>query len=436
VNTPINLSLGEKLKHIRTAQGISQENVAKIIKKNKSDISRIENGKAEPSDDALKAIRRFLGIDKAPLLPLELELYRNRLLICNGLLDTNRPEDARAMQPELEHILALPYEYDLIAQYRMLEIRIMIREKNLTDAMEQLVEVEPLLNHVSNKTLCGYHSNKAFFCTISNNPRSAADHYLIALGLVDKDDTSTTTRLLASIGTAYSALGKHHHAIRYYERALDQFKGGVLSYVIVPIQGAAAVSYYCVGEYAKAEKVANLAIPHAKSINDNTSHVTLLNALVAIKIDCGDYDAAMSLINEADAILENTITNYASVFEMRLVYLGFAFNKVSCLAKMNRHQECHEIVDKCQIHVQGDESLAIILATISHMITFDAPDSIAYIEDVAIPHFAAMKPHGANLTTTLCKELIAYYTKKKSKTKLAYIKAIMYDIYEEIFIGE
>jgi len=61
MNNGMPLELGEKLKRIRRAKELSQENVAYAIGSHISVISRIESGKVNPSTEILGAIRKFLG---------------------------------------------------------------------------------------------------------------------------------------------------------------------------------------------------------------------------------------------------------------------------------------------------------------------------------------------------------------------------------------
>ena len=69
------MKLGEKIKYLRKIKGISQEELAIMLKVNRNYLSRIETGKSEPTAGTLKTIAQIFGID------------------LNSLLDINSKED-------------------------------------------------------------------------------------------------------------------------------------------------------------------------------------------------------------------------------------------------------------------------------------------------------------------------------------------------------
>ncbi len=57
------MKLGEKIKLIRKSKGISQEELATMLKVNRNYLSRVETGKSEPTAGTLKDIAEIFGID-------------------------------------------------------------------------------------------------------------------------------------------------------------------------------------------------------------------------------------------------------------------------------------------------------------------------------------------------------------------------------------
>ena len=61
------MDLGEQIKRIRTAKGLSQKEVLNISGLDKAQFSRIENGKTDPSFSTLEKIARAFGISISEL---------------------------------------------------------------------------------------------------------------------------------------------------------------------------------------------------------------------------------------------------------------------------------------------------------------------------------------------------------------------------------
>ena len=107
-----NLAIGEKIRHVREAKGLSIENMADAIGSSKSSISRFERGDIEFSTETLIAMRKFLGIEKAPLMEHELDTYKNRIRVWMEYIITGRFADAKALQEEMSKILDNGYIVD------------------------------------------------------------------------------------------------------------------------------------------------------------------------------------------------------------------------------------------------------------------------------------------------------------------------------------
>jgi len=60
--------LGQNLKRIRTKKGISQGDIARTLKVNKSHISNIENGKSNPTLKTIAKLAMAIGTATADLL--------------------------------------------------------------------------------------------------------------------------------------------------------------------------------------------------------------------------------------------------------------------------------------------------------------------------------------------------------------------------------
>ena len=64
------MKLGEKFKQLRKSKGISQEELAVMLKINRNYLSRIETGKSEPTSSILKHIAEIFKVDLNSLLDI------------------------------------------------------------------------------------------------------------------------------------------------------------------------------------------------------------------------------------------------------------------------------------------------------------------------------------------------------------------------------
>jgi transcriptional regulator with XRE-family HTH domain len=61
------MNVGEQIKRIRTAKGLSQKEVTMSAKLDKAQFSRIENGKTDPSVSTVQRIAQALGVSLSEL---------------------------------------------------------------------------------------------------------------------------------------------------------------------------------------------------------------------------------------------------------------------------------------------------------------------------------------------------------------------------------
>ena len=64
------MKLGEKIKSLRKSKGVSQEELAAMLKINRNYLSRVETGKSEPTAGILKQIAIIFNIDLNSLLDI------------------------------------------------------------------------------------------------------------------------------------------------------------------------------------------------------------------------------------------------------------------------------------------------------------------------------------------------------------------------------
>lgn len=89
-----------RIKELRVAKGLTQEDLGNVLNVQKAAISKYENGRAEPSVDILRKMAAFFKVSSDYLL---------------GISELAQPPAAPASTPPLS-----PQEQDLLRKYRTL----------------------------------------------------------------------------------------------------------------------------------------------------------------------------------------------------------------------------------------------------------------------------------------------------------------------------
>jgi len=422
------LSFGEKIKQIRIAKGLKQEELAKAINAGRTFVSRLESGQAEYDDHMLTAIREFYGIEHAPLFDHELEDYRNRLWIWHDLVDTNRLSEAKDMQTKLSPILGLPYEHDLNLVYMMIDAKVLLKEGSFVEGEERLNTVKEHLDSACVEALHLYHRNMGFLCLVRRDSRASLKHFLKSIKYVT-DNLKPDAGIFINLGMIYHNLGKPWQAILHLEhiKASQNFDRSyryesAINFVL-------ATCYMHIGKNGKSEELFNNALMQAKRINNESDTGTALNNLASLYRRKGDYKASLKACDQALIFLKNDPYRYANAL----------LTKASCLLSMKDFAKCEEVITLGMDLVKDDKKLTISFETLRYLTALDDSRSIEYLETFAIPHFrtiAADDGGGMYEALDICNTLEAHYRKKRRQKNAQAIAAIARDILLEMHHGD
>ena len=421
-----NLSFGEKIKLIRIAKGIKQEELAKVINTAQNFVSRLENGEAKYDDRMLAAIREFYGIEYAPLFDNEIEDYKSRLWVWNDFVHANNLHEAKAIQSKMSSILEVPFERDLTLLYLMIETRIFFKEGNIAAGEERLNTAEALLDDASAEALHLYHRNMGFLLFQKQSYKASLKHFLLSLDY-KTENVKIDAGILSNIGTIYYSLGKPWQAIIYLEQAKSKYDLGRTNILESLTNGHLAMCYMLVGEYNKAEMILNDALVQAKRINSDAITGAWLTNLASLHYRKGDIDAALKACNQALVLLKNDFR-----------YIHALANKAYCLIEIKDFAECREVIKQGKELAKDDKNFTLVFDAINYSSTLDNTESAGYLENFAIPHYInADVDNGGGIykALDLCKMLEAHYRKKRSMKKAKDIAMIGRDIAMDIFFG-
>ncbi|MCL2528290.1 MAG: helix-turn-helix transcriptional regulator [Defluviitaleaceae bacterium] len=253
-NHPTPLPMGEKIKQLRIAKGLSQENLAQAIDKSTTFISRLEHDEAEIDTNLLIAIKQYLGVENAPLQKHELELYKSHIWAWNDMVHNRRMEEAKAMRDELSVIQDLPFERELNVLYLMIATRIAVTEWNMTQVEENIISVEDYITEASPDVLYLYHRNMGTLKYYKADFKNCLYHHQQALEYND-NKLRPDVQLMFSIGECFLQIGKPIVALPYLERAKREFIGDRTHQLMYALDITLAGCYMLFGDYEKAKKM-------------------------------------------------------------------------------------------------------------------------------------------------------------------------------------
>ncbi|MCL2571575.1 MAG: helix-turn-helix domain-containing protein [Defluviitaleaceae bacterium] len=422
------LALGEKIRQVREARMLSIENVAYAISSNKSSVSRLERGETGCSAENLAKIRKFLDIEKAPLLEPELDMYRDRIWVWYDLISANKLDEARSMQSDMSVILDLPYEHNLIGLYLMTEARLLYREGNMPAVDQRLKDITCYLDNASDEVLHIYHRNKGAFHNFLNkldDLKEALRHYLLTFEYVS-DNVKPDAQIYFNIGTVYHSVGKPLKGIVYLERAAIEnnrdraaIDKSIMDYYL-------AWQYITLGETKRPKKMLSTCIAHAKSIKNDYTLGLSLRGMGVISLKEENFDDALDFFEQAAECFE-----YGQGW-----YNVMLLDKAVCLQKMNKIDKYHELIKQIRELTKGQEEFNFRIDITEHLRTISDSNSANYLETVAIPRLMAEQGANKLVALDICRDLEASYKKKRAKAKAMAIAVVARDIYEDLFIGD
>jgi len=415
------MTLGEKLKAVREAQGLSLEKLGVEVNYTHGTLSRIENNKDEHVLEKLPVLRVALGITTVPLLDDERESFRTRLYIMYNLINDDEDEEAKKMQDKLSVIKLLTYEYEFNALYSLFCARLLLVDRKIEEAKVLFAKVELGLNSASNEVLYHYYYMQGTLNVKLKNYKNAFNFYMNAHG-VWREKYGNCIVLYYALAFCARMIGRVSHAISFLENAQRLHQSEQAGVPGWHIDNALASDYIHFGLIDKARKLQQRCLKDAKN-SKNKYRIGLAYTNTAYLYDRSrDWQTALGYAEDALECFEKGTVDYLSAL------LG----KGRALLGMGNVIACRELLIEAKKLAISNEDYLMRFEALSHLITISDKESLDYLETVTIPYFL-----GANqnmIALEFCEQVKEHYEKKKmEETKKALkIDAIMTRIYAEM----
>jgi len=415
------LTIGEKIKQIRKAKGFSQENLAHDIGLSTSTICRIEQGLTPINHEIIKAIKKALVIESAPLLSGEGEGYRERLYIWHKLILEGHLIEARTLQEKLVAITSLPYEIDLTTLYRLFEICLLLAEKNYLDADKGLKNIATCLDEMVIENKYHYYCSMGWlYMSIGQDRAKEPLEYLCkAYDLQQKPDGDLYYR----IARCYTRLGQPYRSINMLEKAYKAYGNNKTTKISLDLDNKMALNCIDIGDTVRARKILEKCLENAKNISNDRYIFVILHNIGSSYARDKHWETALAFFMEASEYIDVEDYNY---FVNR-------YYKARCLIALKRFAQCkellaHEPMDSKQV---GDSDyLTIMYKSLNHLMSLREKSSYDYIENITMPYLIKV----CNITEALDYSEImeAFYESKNSTRKALKFAKIQRDIYKRM----
>ena len=430
------MHIGEKIRQIRVAKGLSLENVANGIGRSIAAISRFERGEVGLDDTVLAKIKKYLEIENAPLFDHELEVFRAQLWACDDLISSSREAEAKTLQDKLAVILNLPFEGEQYVMYKLIISRLLLIESNASTIEKDLNVVEENLNtaesflsnaRTNHDVSYMYYRLKGVCCMYRGDLENGLTNCLKALEHAsDKADQS----LLNTIGYGYMLLGKNIIAIAYFERAKSINRNWCYEREN-DIEIGLANCYYLMYQFDKAKEFYDSALARARANNNTGTKGVALVAMGNYYLQVGNYTEGVRYIDEAIISLRSANNDDAYLKDRHISAL---LVKAQCLVALKTYTGVEELLKQTEALAGGDEGVIIEIEATRHLMTLKNNNhhSAEYLERVALPYYRKKLPGGYMEALNLCDMLENHYRKKGTKRKADDIAILSRDIYRDI----
>lgn len=428
------LSIGEKIKLLRKAVGLTQAELAEIMWSSAGKISRVENGEEEYNQEELKALKEHFGFAEMPLTELECAAFKERLHMWRDLIRDGRLDEARELHIKISPIINFEAcEPDLSILFRLYEVLLLLYEKNLFSAEDKLNYLSSVMDKMSNEHIYHYNHMMGSFSSMCKDSKNALKYYLQAYELtkslanISPEDKE---KLCYNIASCYQNLDLPNSAILFLYEVYKADTKKRITAASLSMDITLARSYIKIGEFEKAEQILNQCLVWAKGIEDSYNEAVTLFYLALLYRYSEDWGKSIEYF-----------TKTLDIFDTSSDFHPWAFYyQIRCLIASRKFLKAEEMLNEAKSYYGTDDEYSILFESLNHLLilskrlTMKNNESVEYIETVAIPHL--LKIHVSFEAISYYEVLEKHYAKTKKLFKSLQMSKEIRGIYERMFTGK
>jgi len=370
------LSIAQKFREIRKTKGLTQEDLANALGCSAAKISIVVSDKGQYTDDDIKTLRKFLDVEKAPLTDGELTNFKQRLYSWRDLTRNGLLTEARVWQKELTIITELPFEPDLNITYRMFEVRLNMRERNIDFAEEMLKADEALIDDMTDENKYHFYFNMGSIHTYKDDFKTALDYYLKAKSLensVYEKDPS----LYFNLAICYSELGKYVLVITTLEQARNSFDYNKTSVAWIYIDNMLAMNYSRMGYILTAKRLLEECLEDARKAGNSLRIGYALHNYGCTCWKAKEFDKAIEYFDKASEYFTKGSNKD---------YLENLYWKIRSLIDMKKTSASRALLQEARTIAGESDHYSLLFESLSHLLTINKDESLDFVENKTIPY--------------------------------------------------
>ena len=422
------LPIAQKIKDAYEEKGLSQADIAELLKCDIKAIELIEKRKEVYSKEQIEKLKNHLEIDKIILNKQEKDRYHSNLEGWRDFINEGRLDDAIRIHDELNalhEIKYLPFDDDLIMLYDMFRIKFLMAKKEYEAAEEILKGMEAGIESAYPEIKYHYYYNMGSLHIFRQEYEKALESYIAAQDVGFNERNHYKHSIHFNLGLCYSHLGMYLQAIRYYEEADRLYRRkdyAHVDFLAMHIDSGLALDYLRIGKTKLAKKKIASCVSLARVYKNKYFSKQAMSVLGRICIAEKEYDRALDYFETANNFVEEGDINH----------LGILYYKILCFIMMNSPRAESEI--SCAVSIAQNNIWYLMLFTsLSHLITIDDNSSVDYIENIAIPEL--IKKHEYHTVLEYYEVLENHFATKGNESKALKYKALSGDLYKKTILG-
>lgn len=315
----MSINIGERIRHLRIYRNMSQSELVEGIC-SVAYLSRIENGKAKPSNQFLEKISNRLNISFEMLKKQNTDVLQENI---EELLIKVEEENKVLSEEEKSFFKMVLLEFldpQLLIRvftvlfYELVEGRSMHDADLLYESYVNLIDVNSALKLKDQKEQTVYfrlHSTLGKYFYFKQNFNRADYHYSISETLISDKNALESAKLYYNLSLVKQRILKDNTVALYYsEKSYDIFQKQNDFENMVNVLITMAVQYHLISEYDKSLKLLNDAERHLENIHskDRQALLTMITYNIGIVYQkLKEYEQAIYYLNKSSDSTENKI---------------------------------------------------------------------------------------------------------------------------------
>jgi len=422
------LTIGDKIKSLRIAKGVAQEDLAHNLMQHASTLSRIERGVLECPNELLYEIKKALNVEGLPFNESERQAFRDKLYDWGNVISEREIDEAKKIQLKLSVITYLPADKELNMLYGLLNCRLLLVLNELDEATQIIDAMEAAASEMD--TICLYYHYRNCGTWHYKNAQYdiALGFYTKAFDLPARELANRVTRYYA-IACCYFRMGLVSRCITFLERAREEGSDDHNTFHEYYVDWLLAISYIYTDKLQRAKVLLEKCKKTARRDNNRKYMGDYLVNMGLMYRKAKKWPLALDYLDDAFNYLTKGDESYIDVI----------YEKCYCLLEMDYFSACIELADEGKKLVDekivGYKDYLTLFEAIKCLASLNHSDSVKYIETVAIPHLIEKKCLW--IAVDYCALIIEYYTNKKSRHNgvISRFKAIAFDAYKILHEG-